>query len=69
MSRAGLIDRGILIRFCGNPVREGNRRSPTDPSVGLRRHSAFFPDSFFPGVQENFFYRSKKLLDISAQEE
>ena len=54
MSRAGLIDRGILIRFCGNPVREGNRRLPAGPSAGLRRPLRFLSRQVFPGVQETF---------------
>src|SRR6266550_5600897 len=69
ISRAGLIDRGILMRLCGNPVREGNRRLPASPSAGLRRPLSFLFRQLFSRCARNFFDRSKKLLDISAQEE
>lgn len=54
ISRAGLIDRGILMRLWGNPVREGNRRLPAGPSAGLRRPLRFLSRQVFPGVQETF---------------
>src|SRR6266576_1763335 len=73
ISRAGLVDRGILMRFCGNPVREGNRRLPAGPSAGQRRPPSFLSRRLFSRRGRNFFERSKKrskkLLDISAQEE
>src|SRR5204862_896436 len=70
ISRGGLIDRGILMRLRGNPVREGNRRLPAGPSAGLRCPLGFLSRQFFPGVQDRYFFdRSKKYLDIRAQEE
>ena len=69
ISRAGLIHRGILMRLCGNPVHEGNRRLPASPSAGLRRPLSFLFRQLFSRCARNFFDRSKKLLDISAQEE
>ena len=69
ISRAGLIDRGILMRLCGNPVREGNRRLPAGPSAGLRYPVGFVSRQVFSRRARYFFDRSKKLLDISAQEE
>ncbi len=62
ISRAGLIDRGILIRLCGNPVREGNRRLPARPSAGLRRPLSFLSRQFFPGVQETSLIVGKNFL-------
>ncbi len=56
MSRAGLIDRGILMRLCGNPVREGNRRSPAGPSVGLRGPLRFL------SRQQHFSRRARKFF-------
>ena len=69
ISRAGLIDRGILMRLCGNPVREGNRRLPTGPSAGLSCPLSFLSRQPFSRRARNFFDRSKNLLDISSQEE
>src|SRR6267378_308845 len=69
ISRAGLIDRGILMRLCGNPVREGNRRLPAGPSAGLRCPISFISRQVFSRRARNFFDRSKNLLDISSQEE
>ena len=63
ISRAGLIDRGILMRPCGNPVREGNRRLLAGPSAGLRRPLSVLSRQLFFRRARNFFDRSKKLLD------
>ena len=63
ISRAGLIDRGILMRLCGNPVREGNRRLLAGPSAGLRCPLSFLSRQLFSRRARNFFDRSKKLLD------
>src|SRR5437879_3725233 len=63
ISRGGLIDRGILMRLRGNPVREGNRRLPAGPSAGLRRPLSFLSRQLFSRRVRNFFDRSKKLLD------
>ena len=66
ISRAGLIDRGILMRFCGNPVREEEppfaSRSQCWPEV-LTQLSF---QAVFPRRARYFFDCSKKLLDISA---
>ena len=63
ISRAGLIHRGILMRLCGNPVHEGNRRLPASPSADLSRPLSFLSRQLFSRRARNFFDRSKKLLD------
>src|SRR5437667_5016745 len=66
ISRGGLIDRGILMRLRGNPVREEEppfaSRSQCWPEV-LTRLSF---QAAFSRRARYFFDRSKKLLDISA---
>src|SRR5436305_1896991 len=69
ISRGGLIDRGILMRLRGNPVREGNRRLPAGPSAGLRRPLSFLSRQFFPGVQDTSLIVRKNFLTSVLQEE
>src|SRR6267378_2500528 len=61
-SRAGVIDRGILMRLCGNPVREGNRRLLAGPSAGLRRPLSFLSKQVFSRRARNFLIVRKNFL-------
>ena len=68
ISRGGLIDRGILMRLWGNPVREEEppfaSRSQCWPEAPTRLSF----QAAFSRRARYFFDRSKKLLDIRASE-
>ena len=69
ISRAGLIDRGILMRFCGNPVREEEPPFASRSHAGLRYSLGLLSRQFFPGVQDTSLIVRKNFLTSVLQEE